>query len=91
MDDYTSGHLYFGTSPNLRVFVSAALSEKVNGLVFTCVVTTMKHGEGGVMVLLVTLLVIYTEFHAAWLPGHSAATCHPIWFELSRTIFCFSQ
>jgi hypothetical protein len=55
-----------------------------------CVIPTVKHGGGGVMVcfflLLVTLSVIYLEFKAL----HSAAIRHTIWFELSGTIIRFS-
>ena len=53
-------------------------------MISACVVPTVKHGGGG---------VVYLEFKThlpAWLPQHSTAIRHPIWFALSGTIFCFS-
>ena len=74
-----------------RVFVRCRVGER---MISACVVLTMKHGGGGVMVWvasLVTLSVIYFEFKAHLTSMATTAFCsHPIWFALSGTIICFS-
>ena len=64
-------------------------------MISACVVPTVKHG-GGVMVwgffagdTVSDFFRIQGTLKPAWLPQHSAAIRHPIWFALSGTITLF--
>ena len=78
---------------NCSVSVRCRVGER---MISACVVPTVKHGGGGVMVWgcfagdTVSDLFRIQGTQPAWLPQHSAAICHPICFALSGTIICFS-
>ena len=69
-------------------------------MISTCVVPTVKHGEGGVMVWgcfagdTVTLFGIYLEFKAHLTSMATTAFCndtHSMWFGLVGLSFVFQQ
>ena len=62
-------------------------------IISACVVPTVKHGGGGVMVCFAgdTVCDLFRiQGTLAWLAQHSAAIRHPIWFGLNGTIIIFS-
>ena len=65
------------------VFVRCGVGER---MISACVVPTIKHGGGGVMVW----GCFAGDTQPAWLPQYSSGICHPIWLALSGTIICFS-
>uniref|UniRef100_A0AAZ3NYC5 Transposase Tc1-like domain-containing protein n=1 Tax=Oncorhynchus tshawytscha TaxID=74940 RepID=A0AAZ3NYC5_ONCTS len=73
---------------NHCVFVRRRVGE---WMISTHVVPTVKHGGGGVMVwgcftgdTVCDLFRIQGTLNQAWLPQHSAAIRHSIWFELRK-------
>ena len=76
---------------NSCVFVRSRVGER---MISACVVPTMKHEEGGVMVWVCfagdTVSDLFRIQGTAWLPQHSAAIRHAIWIVPSGTIICFS-
>ena len=69
----------------------------VERMISACVVPTVKHGGGGVMVwgcfagdTVGDLFRIQGTLNHDGYHKHSAAIRHPIWFALSATIICFS-
>lgn len=58
---------------------------KVEQMVPTCVVATVKLGAHGVGVLAGYTVGDFLK-NSCTLKQHSAATCHPVWFALCRTI-----
>ena len=83
--------------PNFRFMVCLFATQKKMSGWFSHVVPKVEDGERGVMVwwcftgeTICDFIPNWRHTEPAWLPQHSAATCHPIWFVHSGTIICFS-